>query len=119
LLQSPPQKGHMQRTAAATSQGPSVEEFSRMTTEFAERYRMPDGSVYPRRMKIRPVQRLTPTRGTTCQPQRPLTMPYPPNLTPILGMVERLQWLRLLPQTRTQAMGTVPCRVARGKPLMC
>ena len=35
---------------AATSQGPSAEEFSRMTAEFAERYRMPDGSVYPRRM---------------------------------------------------------------------
>jgi hypothetical protein len=40
----------MQRTAHATSQGPSVEEFSRLTTEFAERYRMSDGSVYPRRM---------------------------------------------------------------------
>lgn len=35
---------------AGTPQGPSVEEFSRMTTEFAERFRMPDGSVYPRRI---------------------------------------------------------------------
>lgn len=32
------------------AQGPTAEEFSRMTAEFAERYRMPDGSVYPRRM---------------------------------------------------------------------
>ena len=30
--------------------GPASEEFSRMTTEFVERYRMPDGSVYPRRL---------------------------------------------------------------------
>lgn len=34
----------------AAAQGPSAEEFSRMTAEFAERYRMPDGSVYPRRV---------------------------------------------------------------------
>ena len=34
----------------AATEGDSVEEFSRLTTEFAERYRMPDGSVYPRRM---------------------------------------------------------------------
>lgn len=34
----------------AAAQGPTAEEFSRMTAEFAERYRMPDGSVYPRRM---------------------------------------------------------------------
>lgn len=32
---------------AATS-GPSSEEFSRMTAEFSERYRLPDGTVYPR-----------------------------------------------------------------------
>lgn len=32
------------------SMGPTSEEFSRMTTEFVERYRMPDGSVYPRRL---------------------------------------------------------------------
>lgn len=40
--------GHAGHGAAAP--GDSVEEFSRQTAEFAERYRMPDGSVYPRRM---------------------------------------------------------------------
>ncbi|MDP2371693.1 hypothetical protein [Rhodoferax sp.] len=30
--------------------GPTAEEFSRMTAEFIERFRMPDGSVYPRRL---------------------------------------------------------------------
>lgn len=34
----------------AAAQGPTTEEFSRLTADFAERYRMPDGSVYPRRM---------------------------------------------------------------------
>lgn len=40
--------GHAGHGAAA--EGSSAEEFSRLTAEFAERYRMPDGSVYPRRM---------------------------------------------------------------------
>lgn len=40
--------GHGGHGAAAT--GPSAEEFSRLTQEFAERYRMPDGTVYPRHM---------------------------------------------------------------------
>lgn len=40
--------GHGGHGAAAA--GPSAEEFSRQTAEFAERYRMPDGSVYPRRL---------------------------------------------------------------------
>lgn len=43
-----PTGGHGGHGAAAT--GPSGEEFSRMTAEFIERYRMPDGSVYPRRL---------------------------------------------------------------------
>jgi hypothetical protein len=34
----------------APAAGPDSQEFSRMTTEFIERYRMPDGSVYPRRL---------------------------------------------------------------------
>lgn len=34
----------------AAAQGPTAEEFSRMTADFVERFRMPDGSVYPRRM---------------------------------------------------------------------
>ena len=98
------------------AQGPSVDEFSRMTAEFAERYRMPDGSVYPRRMENQASTTADPPRGAHHAP--PLTMSYPPNLTPILGMVERLQWSPPT-QTRTQAMGTVPCRVERGNPLMC
>lgn len=40
--------GHGGHGAAAV--GPDAEEFSRQTAEFAERYRMPDGSVYPRRL---------------------------------------------------------------------
>ena len=34
----------------APAAGPDSQEFSRMTAEFSERYRMPDGSVYPRRL---------------------------------------------------------------------
>ncbi|MDO8249881.1 MAG: cupredoxin domain-containing protein [Rhodoferax sp.] len=34
----------------APAAGPDSEEFSRLTAEFSERYRMPDGSVYPRRL---------------------------------------------------------------------
>lgn len=40
--------GHGGHGAAAG--GPGSEEFSRLTAEFSERYRMPDGSVYPRRL---------------------------------------------------------------------
>lgn len=40
--------GHGGHGAAAA--GPNSDEFSRMTAEFSERYRMPDGSVYPRRL---------------------------------------------------------------------
>lgn len=40
--------GHGGHGAAAV--GPDAEEFSHQTAEFAERYRMPDGSVYPRHM---------------------------------------------------------------------
>ncbi|MBK9345688.1 MAG: hypothetical protein IPN06_04250 [Burkholderiales bacterium] len=50
IAAKPAAEGAHAAHGAATSQGPSVEEFSRMTTEFAERYRMSDGSVYPRRM---------------------------------------------------------------------
>lgn len=39
---------------AAPSAGPSAEEFSRMAAEFSERYQMPDGSVYPRRLPAQP-----------------------------------------------------------------
>ena len=34
----------------AATAGPSADEFSRMTAEFIERWRLPDGSVYPRRL---------------------------------------------------------------------
>ena len=47
----------------AAAQGPTAEEFSRMTADFAERYRMPDGSVYPRRMVNAPVEVAAPHAG--------------------------------------------------------
>lgn len=50
IAANPAAKGAHAAHGTSSPQGPSVEEFSRMTTEFAERYRMPDGSVYPRRM---------------------------------------------------------------------
>ena len=34
----------------APAAGPDSREFSRLTADFSERYRMPDGSVYPRRL---------------------------------------------------------------------
>ena len=34
----------------ATVRGPTREEFRKLTAEFVERYRLPDGTVYPRRM---------------------------------------------------------------------
>lgn len=44
--------GHAGHGGAAT--GPSAEEFSRMNAEFIERYRLPDGSVHPRRLAAAP-----------------------------------------------------------------
>lgn len=53
--------GHAGHGAAA--EGPSPEEFSRMTAEFAERYRMPDGSVYPRRLPSKDMAAMDPHAG--------------------------------------------------------
>lgn len=53
--------GHAGHGAAA--QGPTTEEFSRLTADFAERYRMPDGSVYPRRIVSAPVPVADPHAG--------------------------------------------------------
>lgn len=44
--------GHAGHGGATT--GPSPEEFSRMSAEFIERYRLPDGSVHPRRIAAAP-----------------------------------------------------------------
>ncbi len=44
--------GHGGHDAAAM--GPSPEEFGRMSAEFIERYRLPDGSVHPRRLAAAP-----------------------------------------------------------------
>lgn len=62
--------GHAGHGAAA-AQGPSAEEFSRLTEEFAERYRMPDGSVYPRR--------LAPAHMAATDPHAGHTMPSEPD----------------------------------------
>ncbi|MGL1834449.1 hypothetical protein ACKVEX_12660 [Rhodocyclaceae bacterium SMB388] len=40
--------------AAGAHDGPSAEAFSRMTAEFIERYRLPDGTVYPRMLPSAP-----------------------------------------------------------------
>lgn len=47
----------------AATEGSSTEEFSRLTAEFAERYRMPDGSVYPRRMSDQSMAAMDPHAG--------------------------------------------------------
>ena len=51
IAAKPAAEGAHAAHGGGAAQGPSVDEFSRMTAEFAERYRMPDGSVYPRRME--------------------------------------------------------------------
>lgn len=57
----PAEGGHGGHGAAAN--GPSSEEFSRMTAEFSERFRMPDGSVYPRRLAAAPIRKGDPHAG--------------------------------------------------------
>jgi cytochrome c oxidase subunit 2 len=44
----------------ASAAGPDPKEFSRLTAEFSERYRMPDGSVYPRQLTIAPTDHSDP-----------------------------------------------------------
>ncbi|TXH86943.1 MAG: hypothetical protein E6Q78_15875 [Rhodoferax sp.] len=55
--------GHAGHGAAA--EGPSAEQFSRLTAEFAERYRMPDGSIYPRRLPEHNMAAMDPHAGHT------------------------------------------------------
>ena len=47
----------------AAAQGPASEEFSRQTQAFAERYRMPDGSVYPRHLAAASMDATDPHAG--------------------------------------------------------
>lgn len=47
----------------ATASGPSSEEFSRMTAEFSARYRLPDGTVYPRPLAAAPIGHDDPHAG--------------------------------------------------------
>lgn len=51
IAAKPAAEGAHAAHGGGATQGPTMDEFSRMTAEFAERYRMPDGSVYPRRME--------------------------------------------------------------------
>lgn len=55
--------GHGSHGAAA--EGSSAQEFSRLTEEFVERYRMPDGSVYPRRLASASMAATDPHAGHT------------------------------------------------------
>lgn len=55
---APASAGHGEHGAATA--GPSAEEFSRQTAEFAKRYRMPDGSVYPRRLPDKDTEAMDP-----------------------------------------------------------
>lgn len=71
---------------AVAPQGPSPEEFSRMTAEFAERYRMPDGSVYPRRMtNSSPAPTADPHAGHTMPAGMTADHEMPPEPNPHAG----------------------------------
>ncbi|MEO8121067.1 MAG: hypothetical protein ABI606_17315 [Rhodoferax sp.] len=52
---------------AASAAGPDSKEFSRLTAEFSERYRMPDGSVYPRQLATAPTDHNDPHAGHDMQ----------------------------------------------------
>lgn len=66
----PAEGGHGGHGAAAI--GPSSDEFSRMTAEFSERFRMPDGSVYPRRLAAAPIRKGDPHAGHGIAPEAAL-----------------------------------------------
>lgn len=51
----------------APAAGTDAEEFSLLTAEFSERYRMPDGSVYPRRLAATPNEHDDPHAGNDMQ----------------------------------------------------
>lgn len=51
----------------ASAAGPDSKEFSRLTAEFSERYRMPDGSVYPRQLATAPTDHNDPHAGHDMQ----------------------------------------------------
>lgn len=74
---APASAGHGEHGAATA--GPSAEEFSRQTAEFAERYRMPDGSVYPRRLPDKDTAAMDPHAGHDMAAAMPAdhTMPEP------------------------------------------
>lgn len=65
--------GHGGHGAAAA--GPTPEAFSRMTAEFSERYRQPDGSVYPRRLAAAPLASDDPHAGHGVMPGMMTTQP--------------------------------------------
>ena len=69
----------------AATEGDSVEEFSRLTTEFAERYRMPDGSVYPRRMNEQSVTAMNPHVGHDMSAAMPADHAMPAESNPHAG----------------------------------
>jgi len=84
IAAKPAAEGAHAAHGGGASQGPSAEEFSRMTAEFAERYRMPDGSVYPRRMATPAVAAADPHAGHNMAP----AMPAEPDVHATHGSVE-------------------------------
>lgn len=66
VVEAPPQVpdgGAHSAHGGGSSGGPDAEEFSRMTAEFSERYRLPDGRVHPRRLSTGTTQGNDPHAG--------------------------------------------------------
>lgn len=76
LAPAAPNGGHAGHGAAAPG-GPSAQEFSQMTADFSERFRMPDGSVYPRRLPAEAAHGADPHAGHNMAAMAPEPAPDP------------------------------------------
>ena len=100
----------------AASQGPTTEEFSRMTAEFAERYRMPDGSVYPRRIVNSPVQVADPHAGHAMPTGMPADHVMPAEPDPHAGHSEAPVMAPTTPDVHS-AHGDDALPIGKGQPI--